>query len=99
MNITENKDTLIRGNVEVKNKSVLYTSIPYDTGWSVKVDGKNGIIKKTMNAFVAVDLPKGNHDIIFEFLPKGFKLGIGISIISILIFIFNILLICKKVKI
>jgi uncharacterized membrane protein YfhO len=96
MNITENKDTLIRGNVEVKNKSVLYTSIPYDTGWSVKVDGKNGTIRKTMNAFVAVDLPKGNHDIIFEFSPKGFKLGIGISIISILIFIFTAILIYRN---
>lgn len=99
LNITEYKDTLIKGNVDVRDKNLLYTSIPYDSGWSVKVDGKKAKITKTMDAFISVDLSKGKHEVIFRFSPKGFKTGAVISLISILMFISIVSLkYIKKVK-
>ncbi|AJA47769.1 hypothetical protein CPAST_c16990 [Clostridium pasteurianum DSM 525 = ATCC 6013] len=91
-NIKEYGENLIKGNINVTNKKVLYTSIPYDSGWSVKVDGKKADIKKSLNAFISVELQEGSHEIAFEFLPKGFKAGVLISLISIFIFIAVILL-------
>jgi len=41
LNITKHTDTKITGTVNAAKNGVFMTSIPYERGWSVKVDGKN----------------------------------------------------------
>lgn len=83
--ITKQKSNLIEGTVNASNDKVLFTSIPYDSGWKVTVDGKDAKVNKSIGAFVAVNISKGKHVVMFEFEPKGLNLGIKISIVSILI--------------
>ena len=40
LNVESYSDTTIKGTVNAKENCYLYSSIPYDDGWSVYVDGK-----------------------------------------------------------
>lgn len=80
-------DTNIRGSVNADKDGILYTSIPYEEGWTVRVDFEEvePIIFK--EAFIMLDIKKGEHYIEFEYTPKGLKAGGTISIACIIIFI------------
>jgi uncharacterized membrane protein YfhO len=81
-------NTNIKGNVEVKNDNeILFTTIPYDECWNVKVDGNNTEITPLLDdAFIGVRLPKGNHNIEFSYKVSGLKGGTTASLIGVLIF-------------
>ena len=65
---------------------MLYTSIPYDKGWSVYVDGqKANTTAICKGALTGVMVTAGTHQITFKYTPRGFFQGIIISIISLLI--------------
>ena len=82
--ITYKKDNYIKGKINVtKDKTTLFTSIPYDDGWRVFVDGKKVKYDKLLTAFIGVDLTEGEHIIEFKYIPKGFIIGSIISFISL----------------
>lgn len=82
---TEYKDGYVKGDVTVTaDKTLLYTSIPYDEGWTLKVDGKDYEYIKILNGFIGVDLEEGQHTIEFKYKLPGFKVGLSISIISLI---------------
>ena len=87
-NIIENtdyKDGYVKGDVTVTaDKTLLYTSIPYDEGWTLKVDGKDCEYIKILNGFIGVELEEGQHNIEFKYKLPGFKVGLSISIISLI---------------
>lgn len=88
LNITQFESTNIIGNVNVtEEKSLLFTTIPYDEGWHVTVDGVKAEITKTCDSLLAVPLGEGEHEIEFVYMPDCFVYGIIITIISLLIFI------------
>jgi uncharacterized membrane protein YfhO/putative flippase GtrA len=77
----------MKGSINVsKDKNVLFTSIPYEDGWTIKVDGKKTDYYRVYDAFIAIDLKEGNHQIEFVYYPPGLKLGIIVSLISMLLF-------------
>lgn len=76
-------DTKIVGNINVQNECVLYSSIPYDEGWNVYVDGKKADKFEIGNAQLGVQLESGNHEIEYKYSPKGIKYSIPISVITI----------------
>jgi uncharacterized membrane protein YfhO len=78
-------DAAVEGEIEVpESKNVLFTSIPFDSGWKAKVDGKEVPLKKIFNTFIGIDIPSGIHKVSFSYFPKGLISGIIISIISII---------------
>lgn len=81
LKITEyKKDNHLKGTITVsKDKTTLYTSIPYDTGWTVYVDGKKTNYYILLDSFIGLDLKEGKHTIEFKYIPKGFIPGIIIS--------------------
>lgn len=81
-------NTYINGTIDVKDDNkVLFTSIPYEKGWTVKVDGKKVKAQKLYNTFLGVKLKEGKHKVEFEYSTPGLKLGTSISIISIVLMI------------
>ena len=94
------EDTYISGSFTAKNDCVLYTSIPYDTSWSIKIDGepvKSDDILEIGGAFIGVNVAKGNHDVTFEYTPAGVSTGIKITVFTALILLAYIL-ICHMKK-
>ncbi|QQK07165.1 YfhO family protein [Miniphocaeibacter halophilus] len=72
------------------NKGYLFTSIPYNEGWTAYVDGNKTEIKPFKDAFVGLNLDRGEHIIEFKYTPVGFKEGVAISIFSLIVFVFII---------
>lgn len=90
LKIVEYNKNLIRTNINVQNQNqILYTSIPYDKGMTILVDGKETKSTKIFDTLIGIELSKGNHVIEFKYTPQGFKEGTIISIIGICLFIFN----------
>ena len=84
--------------INVQNDGILYTSIAADNGWKVLVDGKEVKYKKIYDAVIGLELDKGEHDIEFIYTTPGLKIGIIISITTILS-ILSIYLINKRTEI
>lgn len=91
MNVLEFNETYIKGEVN-SNGKILFTSIPYNDGWSVFVDGKKVESIKLLDAFIGVELSEGKHIVEFKFFPKGLLLGIVISTIDLFGIILYIIL-------
>ncbi|HHX70046.1 MAG: YfhO family protein [Miniphocaeibacter sp.] len=72
------------------DKGYLFTSIPYNEGWIVYVDGKKAEVKPFKDAFVGLYLEKGEHLIEFKYTPVGFKEGVIIAGFSLIILVFII---------
>lgn len=86
MTVTQWRDTALEGVVYAEEPGLLFTSIPYDKGWTIQVDGQEIKGRKVMEAFLGVDLPQGQHQISFHYSPPGLKQGIILSIGSLLLF-------------
>lgn len=81
-------DTKITGTATASVDSLMYTSIPYDKGWTVYVDGeKTKATEICDSALTGVFVPAGTHTITFKYCPKGFVPGILITILCIAIFL------------
>ena len=94
--ISEHTDTTIKGTVKVDEGEILFTTIPYEKGWTAYVDGKKSKIMSAQSAFVAVSVPEGEHEVELRYALPGFKVSLVISILSFVAVI--ILGILKKKK-
>ncbi|MDD6061851.1 MAG: YfhO family protein [Oscillospiraceae bacterium] len=63
---------------------VLFLPLTYDSGWTCKVNGKTVEADVALGTFMAIPLEKGQNEITMTFLPKGFKIGAFISILSLI---------------
>ena len=86
LTVTDHSDNHLEGAIDVKEAGVLVTSIPYDKGWKLEVDGRQKEIQElTGGVFISVPLDEGEHDISLTFRPPGLIAGMIISILSILV--------------
>lgn len=79
MNLTSWKDTSLTGTVDVTKAGMLLTTIPYDKGWTVTVDGAKVQTRKTLDAFIGLDISEGHHEIQFTYMPEGLVYGFTIT--------------------
>ncbi len=90
LNVTEFNDTSIKGTINASADGVLYTSINYDTGWSVYIDGEkvsNASKFSIGNALLGVDITAGEHTVEFKYVPEGLTLGIALSVTTLILII------------
>lgn len=87
LELTSFTDTKLKGTITAATDGTMYTSIPYDKGWKVYVDGKETKTHAFENALLAVNLTAGEHKIVFKYSPVGFNLGMAISFSCVVIFI------------
>lgn len=80
-------DRHVSGRVTAGENQTLFFSIPYDEGWDVLVDGKQVEAEKIGDAFLAVPLTPGDHEISLTFTPVGFSEGMVLSFVGFGIFI------------
>ena len=72
-----------KGTVNITDDSTwMMTSIPYEKGWTVKVDGKVVETAKVWDSLLAYKITPGEHTIEMTYLPDGFVAGFLISILS-----------------
>lgn len=84
LDITLNEGNHIKANINVLNdKEILYTSIPLDKGWIIKVDGKKVENIEIFDSLIGLELTKGEHEIEFTYIPRGLYIGGFVSVLSI----------------
>ena len=86
MDVTEWSDTHITGTVTAGWDGMLVTSVPYENGWKLKVDGRTTEIQELAGgALISLPLSAGDHVIELEFRPPGLIAGTAITAASILL--------------
>lgn len=84
---TETIKNGVRMTYNEKEKGDIFLTIPYDKGWSAKIDGKKVPVSKAQDGFTKVAVPAGKHQLELKFFPNGLKEGIICFILGILLFI------------
>lgn len=87
MEVTSYSDTKVEGTITASDDGMCVISVPYEKGWTVKVDGKQTDISLMGGAFIAVPLTEGEHHITLKYIPDGLIPGIAVSLCGIGIFV------------
>ncbi len=82
LNVTKHSDTRIEGTISVSENSYLYSSIPYDEGWSIYIDGEKADTFKIGTAMLGASIKQGEHTVEYRYSPRGLKYGVIISAAS-----------------
>ncbi len=82
-NITEYNDRYLKGTITAEEGQMMFTSIPSEPGWSVKVDGKKVETVEILKSFIGIELEPGEHTIEMKYTPPGFVLGVITLILGI----------------
>ena len=110
-NIAPHKEAMSAGisNVKVENGKVDVTatceedkiilfSIPYEKGWTAKVDGQTVELIAYQDAFLSIPLSAGTHQIELRFTPPGWNLGLAMSAVGLVMFLAFTFLMRKNKK-
>lgn len=81
-NLTSWTDTSLKGSISCDQEGWLFTTIPFDAGWKITVDGREQEPEKVLDSFVGIWLSAGNHTVSMKYTPKGLIPGTLISAAS-----------------
>lgn len=93
---TSVSNSRIEGMVDAGFDGVMMTSIPYDAGWTVHVDGAMVETFGINDGFLAFNVGAGVHTVKFTYQPTGWLLGLGISAVSVVVLIVLLILSAGK---
>lgn len=81
------EDDFMAGTISAKEgMTAVQTTIPYDAGWRVTVDGKAVEVYKTADALLAFDLPAaGEYEVTLSYRPAIYTVGLILFIVSFLL--------------
>ncbi len=82
--VTDYTEDRLTGTIETeKNDQMILTTIPYDQGWKVYLDGQEIETYKTMDALVAFDIEEpGNHTLEIKYRPTIYRVGMTVSLLG-----------------
>ena len=96
LKVEKYNDTLIMGNITVQENQFVFTTLSYDKGFKVYVDGKKIDTKKVLDSFLGFDVEKGTHKIKIVYFPEKQLIGTITSFISLIILM--IYIVSKNLK-
>lgn len=82
MDITSYSDTHISGKINAGYNGMLYTSIPFDKGWEIYIDGEKLEPIELYDCQLACNIKKGEHTVEFKYTPQGLIYGLLITCAS-----------------
>ena len=84
LDVTDYGDSCLKGTIDVQEDGVFVTSVPYEAGWKLKVDGHTCEINELIGgAWISTSLSAGEHQIELSFRPPGLIAGLLITLASI----------------
>lgn len=79
------RDTRVIGSVDVKADGYLLLTMPYDTGWQIRIDGEPVETEALDNGLIMVPVTAGQHKVDMRYTPPWLLVGLLISIVSLLL--------------
>lgn len=67
---------------EYDTDKLVVFSVPYDNGWSARIDGENAEIEKVNGGLMGLRVPAGKREIAFTYSTPGFTLGVIFTIVG-----------------
>lgn len=84
LDVTDYGDSCLKGTIDVQEDGVFVTSVPYEAGWKLKVDGHTREINELIGgAWISTSLSAGEHQIELSFRPPGLIAGLLITLACI----------------
>jgi len=87
MEVTSYTSTSVDATITASADGRVVTTIPYDTGWTVTVDGNTVDMTAFKDTFVSFEISEGTHTIHLDYTPDGFYLGLASTLICIILLI------------
>lgn len=85
--ITDYTESKFEGNINVNaGDELIFTSLAYDKGWKIFVDGESVETVKLIGGTVGFECPEGQHDLLIKYRPDEMYIGITISIAGVIAF-------------
>ena len=85
--IIESHSTLVKTETKLNEKGILVLADSYYPGWTARVDNEAAKIYPVNGNQRGVILDPGEHEVIFEFKPNSFTLGLLISSMTLILLI------------
>lgn len=87
MDIKEYGNDYVKGEIYLPaGQELIFTTIPYDEGWKVYIDGKQVETVKALDSLLAIPSTAGDHTIEFVYRPDCAVYGGLISVVGIVAF-------------
>jgi hypothetical protein len=87
VNVEKYEDQYVKINTETNGDSFLVMTDTNYPGWKAFIDGNETKVYTANYIFRAIYLPRGSHNVEFRFNPLSFRIGLWISMLSIVGFI------------
>lgn len=75
----------LTGTVDLSKNKMMCFGIPYETGWSVYVDGEKQELVQANIGLMAVELEAGTHEIELKYWTPGLTIGIVLSCLGLVL--------------
>ena len=86
----------INGRISLSDTKALVLSVPYSEGWTAYVDGEKTELKEANTMYMALELPKGEHEIHLVYCTPYLRAGLCLTCIGVLCYIVLVLINRKK---
>ena len=87
LSLIQKNNGVIKANYTSEGEEKILLTIPYDDGWKVIVNGKEGKISKALGDFMTIPVERGSNAIVLTYHVPGLALGMMLSILAIFVFI------------
>jgi len=93
---TENS---LSGVINTDKDGIFFLSIPYSKGWSATLNGKSVELFEVNHAFIGFQLQAGQYELELTYISPFFKIGMMISILSLVVMFLLITLQMRRRKV
>ena len=88
LRLTSFKEDKMTGSITVpKGRTAIFTTIPYDEGWIVKIDGERVETYENLDALLGFDAPAGEHEIELRYMPALYVTAAKLSVTGAALFL------------
>ena len=85
--IDKYSDDSFSGTVNIgSDKTLVFTSIPFDEGWQIKLDGKKVSTFEVLDGLIAFRAEPGEHTLTMKYRPACLYYGLAVSVTGAAIF-------------
>ena len=86
-----------KASLSIKGKAekdgILFLPIGYNDGWNATINGKKVNVMPVMSgSFCGISMQKGEFELELNYVPRGFIIGIILSIVSLILLLFMIIM-------
>lgn len=71
--------------ISMDRDNIVFFSVPYHDGWTARVNGQKAEIYRVNKGFMAVVAPEGVCEITFEFETPGLKVGLAVTLLTVVV--------------